>query len=58
MRESLFNDNGDHFGNEDYHVFSMETINLKKQLIMVLLCVDDVAPGLRNKCGRQMRGTT
>ena len=37
-----FNDNGDHFGMEDYHVFSMETINSKAVDNGVALHVDDV----------------
>ncbi|SHH89450.1 glycoside hydrolase family 43 protein [Flavobacterium defluvii] len=38
-----FNDNGDHFGMEDYHVFSMENINAKTIDNGVALHVDDVA---------------
>jgi len=38
-----FNDNGDHFGMEDYHVFSMENINAETVDNGVALHVDDVA---------------
>ncbi|KRB56655.1 glycoside hydrolase family 43 protein [Flavobacterium sp. Root186] len=38
-----FNDNGDHFGMEDYHVFSMESISSKAVDNGVALHVDDVA---------------
>lgn len=38
-----FNDNGDHFGMEDYHVFSMEDINSEAVDNGVALHVDDVA---------------
>lgn len=37
-----FNDNGDHFGMEDYHVFSMNTIDSKAVDHGVALHVDDV----------------
>ncbi|MFI0428514.1 glycoside hydrolase family 43 protein [Mariniflexile sp. HMF6888] len=37
-----FNDNGDHFGMEDYHVISMDTINAKAVDNGVALHVDDV----------------
>ncbi|UPZ17736.1 glycoside hydrolase family 43 protein [Flavobacterium humidisoli] len=38
-----FNDNGDHFGMEDYHVFSMEDISSEVVDNGVALHVDDVA---------------
>ncbi|ABQ05030.1 MULTISPECIES: glycoside hydrolase family 43 protein [Flavobacterium] len=38
-----FNDNGDHFGMEDYHVFSMDSITAKAVDNGVALHVDDVA---------------
>jgi GH43 family beta-xylosidase len=38
-----FNDNGDHFGMEDYHVFSMESITSEVVDNGVALYVDDVA---------------
>src|SRR3954451_16511846 len=38
-----FNDNGDHFGMEDYHVFSMDDITSKAVDNGVALHVDDVA---------------
>ncbi|PKB18280.1 glycoside hydrolase family 43 protein [Flavobacterium sp. 5] len=38
-----FNDNGDHFGMEDYHVFSMDSINSQAIDNGVALHVDDVA---------------
>ena len=38
-----FNDNGDHFGMEDYHVFSMENINAETVDNGIALHVDDVA---------------
>jgi hypothetical protein len=38
-----FNDNGDHFGMEDYHVFSMESITSEAVDNGVALHVDDVA---------------
>ncbi|MBE8723325.1 glycoside hydrolase family 43 protein [Flavobacterium hungaricum] len=38
-----FNDNGDHFGMEDYHVFSMENISSEAVDNGVALHVDDVA---------------
>ncbi|MFC0780562.1 glycoside hydrolase family 43 protein [Flavobacterium sp. HJSW_4] len=38
-----FNDNGDHFGMEDYHVFSMEDISSEAVDNGVALHVDDVA---------------
>ena len=38
-----FNDNGDHFGMEDYHVFSMESITSEAVDNGVVLHVDDVA---------------
>ncbi|MDR7212220.1 glycoside hydrolase family 43 protein [Flavobacterium piscis] len=38
-----FNDNGDHFGMEDYHVFSMESINAETVDNGIALHVDDVA---------------
>ncbi len=38
-----FNDNGDHFGMEDYHVFSMDTITSEAVDNGVALHVDDVA---------------
>lgn len=38
-----FNDNGDHFGMEDYHVFSMENINSEAKDHGLALHVDDVA---------------
>ncbi|WP_316635996.1 glycoside hydrolase family 43 protein [uncultured Flavobacterium sp.] len=38
-----FNDNGDHFGMEDYHVFSMENINSEAVDNGLALHVDDVA---------------
>jgi hypothetical protein len=38
-----FNDNGDHFGMEDYHVFSMENINSETIDNGIALHVDDVA---------------
>ncbi|UWY27706.1 glycoside hydrolase family 43 protein [Flavobacterium sp. TR2] len=38
-----FNDNGDHFGMEDYHVFSMEDISSEAIDNGVALHVDDVA---------------
>jgi len=38
-----FNDNGDHFGMEDYHVFSMEDISAEAIDNGVALHVDDVA---------------
>ena len=38
-----FNDNGDHFGMEDYHVFSMESITSEAIDNGVALHVDDVA---------------
>lgn len=38
-----FNDNGDHFGMEDYHVFSMEHISSEAVDNGVALHVDDVA---------------
>jgi hypothetical protein len=38
-----FNDNGDHFGMEDYHVFSMDNINAETVDNGVALHVDDVA---------------
>ncbi|WP_125721338.1 glycoside hydrolase family 43 protein [Flavobacterium ustbae] len=38
-----FNDNGDHFGMEDYHVFSMEDISSNAVDNGVALHVDDVA---------------
>ncbi|SFD93374.1 glycoside hydrolase family 43 protein [Flavobacterium phragmitis] len=38
-----FNDNGDHFGMEDYHVFSMDTISSEVVDNGVALHVDDVA---------------
>lgn len=38
-----FNDNGDHFGMEDYHVFSMESISSKAVDNGVALHVKDVA---------------
>ena len=38
-----FNDNGDHFGMEDYHVLSMDTINSETIDHGIALHVDDVA---------------
>jgi len=37
-----FNDNGDHFGMEDYHVFSMESVNSEVIDHGVALHVNDV----------------
>ncbi|MFD2943429.1 glycoside hydrolase family 43 protein [Flavobacterium notoginsengisoli] len=55
-----FNDNGDHFGMEDYHVFSMEDISSEVVDNGVALHVDDVAwaekqmwaPDAANKKGK------
>ncbi len=41
--EIPFNDNGDHFGMEDYHVFSMDTIDSATVDNGVALHVNDVA---------------
>ena len=51
-----FNDNGDHFCMEDYHVFRMDSPAVKPS-IAASPCTSTTCHGRRDKCGRRTRAT-